>query len=383
MSEKNKIFIIAGEASGDVIGGKLITALKKANAKLEFRGVGGDNMIKAGLSNTFPIHDLSVMGFLEIIPAIPRILNRLKQTIRNIIEYKPDLIITIDSPGFNFRIANKVRLLFGNKIKIIHYVAPSVWAYKPERVLKVAKLFDHLLMIIPIEKPYFEAHIPCTYVGHPIIEQELKSSKSISDIRKKHGIKGDEKLITIMPGSRKGELEKHLACFVQAVEIVKQTHNVKVFIPTLRNIEKLISEKVQNAIITSNIEVKKDLISASDVALIKSGTSSVEMISYKVPVIVGYRMNPLTYFYLRNKIKVKYASLANIISDREIIPEFIQKDCTPSNIAKALIDLIDNNELRKKQLEGFAEVENLFKGEGKKLPSEQAADVVIKILSTN
>ncbi len=381
MSDKKKIFIIAGEASGDVIGGKLITALKKSNSKLEFRGVGGDNMINVGLNNIFPMHDLSVMGFFEIVPAIPRILNRLKQTVRNIIEYNPDLIITIDSPGFNFRVANKVRQLLGRKVKIIHYVAPSVWAYKPERVFKVAKLFDHLLMILPIEKEYFEAHIPCTYVGHPIIEQDLKSSKTVADIRKKYGIRDDEKLITIMPGSRKGELAKHFDCFVKAVEIVRQSHNIKIFIPTLGNIEKLVTGKVNNSIASSNLEIKRDLISASDVALIKSGTSSVEMIGYRVPTVVGYRMNPLTYLYLKNKIKVKYASLANIICNKEIIPEFIQKNCTPYNLANAILDLIDNKELRKKQLEGFIEVAKLFKGEGEKLPSEQAADVVLRLLN--
>lgn len=381
MRDKKKIFIIAGEASGDVIGGKLIVALKKLNSELEFRGVGGDNMINVGLNNIFPMHDLSVMGFFEIAPAIPRILNRLKQTVRNIIEYKPDLIITIDSPGFNFRIANKVRQLLGRKVKIIHYVAPSVWAYKPERVLKVAKLFDHLLMILPIEKQYFEAHIPCTYVGHPIIEQDLKSSKSVEEIRNKYRIRDDEKLITIMPGSRKGELGKHLDCFIKAIEIVRQSHNIKVFIPTLRNIEKLVTGKVDNVIISSDLEIKRDLISASDVALIKSGTSSVEMIGYKIPTIVGYRMNPLTYLYLKNKIKVKYASLANIICNREIIPEFIQKNCTSYNLANAMLDLINNKELRKKQLEGFVEVAKLFKGEGEKLPSEQAADVVLRLLN--
>jgi lipid-A-disaccharide synthase len=382
MPKKNKykIFIIAGEASGDIIGGKLISALKKSKKDIEFKGVGGDNMINAGLVNTFPIHDLSVMGYLEIIPAIPRILNRLKQTVRNIVEYKPDLVVTIDSPGFNFRIAHRIRQLFGKNIKIVHYVAPSVWAYKPERVLKVAKLFDHLLMILPIEKPYFEAHIPCTYVGHPIIEQDIRSKNPIDLIRKKHAVRSDEKLITIMPGSRRGEVEKHLEYFTQAIEIVRKTHKVKVFIPTLRSLESFLSGKIKNVIISAQESVKKDLITASDVALIKSGTSSVEMMSYKVPTVVAYRMNPLTYLYLKNKIKVKFASLANIISDKEIIPEFIQNDCTSENLANAIKALLDDTLLREKQLEGFAEVTKLFKGEGKKLPSEQAADVVLGLL---
>ncbi len=379
-TNKHRIFIIAGEPSGDVIGGKLIKALSQMNPNLEFRGVGGDNMINEGLNNIFPMHDLSIMGFLEVIPAIPRIINRLKQTIRSIIEFKPQIIITIDSPGFNFRIVNKVRLLFGNKIKIIHYVAPSVWAYKPERVFKVAKLFDHLLMILPIEKQYFENHVPCTYVGHPIIEQDLKSSLPISAIRKKYGIKDTEKLITIMPGSRKGEIEKHLECFIKAVDLVKQDVNAKVFIPTHRNFEKLISYKAKGVIISSNPDAKKELITASDVALVKSGTSSVEMISYNIPTVVGYRMNALTYLYLKNKIKVKYASLINIILNREVIPEFIQKNCTPQNLADAILKLLKDNSARAKQLDAFQEVSSKFKGEADKLPSQLAAEVVSRFI---
>ncbi len=385
MRKKNKykIFLIAGETSGDIIGGKLIEALKKSSKDLDFYGVGGDNMINAGLVNTFPMHDLSVMGYLEIIPSIPRIFNRLKQTIRNIIEYKPDIIITIDSPGFNFRVAQRVRQLFGKDIKIVHYVAPSVWAYKPERVLKVAKLFDHLLMILPIEKEYFKDHIPCTYVGHPIIERKIRSEKTVESIKKRFAIRADEKLITVMPGSRKGEISKHLGLFKEALDIVRQTHKIKIFIPTLRSLEYMLAGKIEGALISAQESMKKDLISASDVALIKSGTSSVEMLGYKIPTVVAYKMNPLTYLYLKNKIKVKFASLANIISDKQIIPEFIQNECTSTNLANAIVEILNNPKARQKQIEGFNEVERLFKGEGKKLPSEQAANVILKILSGN
>lgn len=372
-----RIFIIAGEPSGDIIGAKLLAALGN---KVVVAGVGGVNMEKAGLKSIFPISDLSVMGFIEILPKLPRILYRLTQTINAITEFRPDAIVTIDSPGFNFRVAQKVQKIFGKQIKLIHYVAPTVWAYKPKRAAQMAKFYDHLLVILPFEKPYFDkVGLSCTYVGHPILETPLKSKLTKNAIFQKYGIPKDFKLITLMPGSRLGEIKKHLRVLrTVAIEIYKRyNHKVKFFIPTIQHILPKLRLNPNVFLVSTDDTVKQELRSASDLAIVKSGTSSVEMLSYGVPTIVGYRMNFLTYWYLKKHIKVKYASIANIIADKEIIPEFIQDDFTVNNVLDKAMEILKSGSDQPKNFKHILDILTNKKGLS---PSKKAAKVILDLL---
>lgn len=370
-----KIYIIAGEASGDLLGSKLICELQKLNSNLEFRGVGGEKMTSVGLTSIFNMSDLSIMGFLEVIPSIPRIYERLKTTQDDIRNYKPDIIITIDSPGFNFRLVSNLRKEFDESIKIIHYVAPSVWAYKPERVHVVKALFDHLFLILPIEKEYFDkVNMSYTYIGHPIFEDLPKIDNSV-----------ERNYITIMPGSRKSEVKKHLKIFLNAASIVrKEIPNLSIFIPTLSNVKKYVKGIIKhhdNIVFSDNPKDKEKYLAKSVAAIAKSGTSSMEMIQYKIPTVVGYRINYLSYLYLKSKIKIKYASLINIILNREIIKEFLQDDLKAESLANELIKLIKDKSYRSTQLKEYNDFIDMMIDKSKPTPSQTAAKKVLEIIS--
>lgn len=371
-----KIYIVAGEASGDLLGSKLIRSLKKLNKTLEFRGVGGEKMKAEGLTSIFKISDLSIMGFIEVLPSIPRILARLNKTVSDIVEYKPDVVVTIDSPGFNFRLASKLRKQFGKSIKIIHYVAPSVWAYKPERVHIVKALFDHLILILPFEKKYFdEVGMQCTYVGHPILEDSPASSKKNS------------KLITMMPGSRISEVRRHLPIFLAALDIVqREIQDLQVFIPTVENVKKYITAAVKqypNIIVSDNPKEKEKYLSASVMAVVKSGTSSMEMVHNNIPAVVAYKINSLSALYIKSKLKIKFASLINILLNREVIKEFLQEKLTPKPLAYEILRLIKDRVYRSKQLEDYEKGRNLMIDLSKPSPSDMAASIIHSTAQTS
>ena len=229
-----KLFIIAGEPSGDLIGSRLIVAIINKNSKLRLGMIGGTRMSAHGINSLFPMNDIAIMGFLELLPRLPKILFRVFQTYRYLLKFKPDLLVTIDSPGFNFLLVKLLRRKLGNRIKIIHYVAPSVWAYKPERVKVVKNLFDHQLLILPFELPYFaKQNIPATYVGHPIFDEPILG------ISKKE----EPYLLTIMPGSRKGEIKYHGEIFAKCCQILRQSiPNLQCAVITLPHLKQQVKQ---------------------------------------------------------------------------------------------------------------------------------------------
>lgn len=380
---KLKIFIVAGEASGDNIGGKLISALKAKTDILEFYGIGGTKMLKEGLHSIFPMHELSIMGFAEVIPKIPTILHRLKQTVDTIAKIQPDIIITIDSFGFNSRLIKKVRTNLKNKVKIYHYVSPTVWAYKPERAKVISKLYDHIFVILPFEKQYYDKiNFPATFVGHPFTEDYKPiSSLQKQKIRKDLGITNNTLVCAIMPGSRLGEIGKHSQVFFKALMKAKKQANqpIMFYIPTFSHLKPKIAEEfpLSELLITDNQELKKQLFKITDLALVKSGTSSVEMMLNNIPHIVAYKISWLSYWYLKAQILVKYISLINIINDKPIVPELIQGNCQPKLISKELLKLVNNEKTRHRQQSAFQETLHLLGLNDKQTPSEKAAEVVL------
>lgn len=382
--QKLKIYVIAGEASGDIYGGKLIDALNaQSPQEIDFYGIGGETMEKAGIKSLFPMQELSIMGFWEIVPHIPKMLKRINQTADDILNIQPDVVITIDSPGFCCRVAEKLK---GSAIPLIHYVAPTVWAYKPKRAQKFANLFDHLLLLLPFEKPYFDAvKLPCTFVGHPIVETKIPDDAG-NIFRKTHNISSDDKLLCIMPGSRKTEIKKLLPTFLEAADNLKKQHtNLKIIIPTIKALKNFVAgeiEKISNIdyIILDDGAQKHAAYAASDVALVKSGTGSFEVAIAGCPMVIAYKVSYLSHKLIKMMIKIKYANLINIISNAEIIPELLQNNCTAANIERHISKILNDPKHKELQLQKSKSILEQLGINGNKSPSQKAADAVIKFL---
>ena len=356
-----KIFLSAGEASGDNLGAELITSLKKGRkGRYVFYGIVGHNMEKAGnIKSIFPIQELSVIGYFEVVPKLFKILFRLLQATLFIRKIKPNLIITIDAPGFNFLLAKFARVL---KIDthIIHYVAPTVWAYKPERAKQCAKLFDYMMVIFPFEKKYFDdVGLKCSYVGNPTISKTNHyTGEQKTQIKQKYGLSG-KKIISIMPGSRDNELNHHLPILKEFVQKMNHKYNNLHFvIHTLNNTEDRIKECfcMENVLISKDAISKIELSSSSDLIVCKSGTSVLESVAKVVPIIAFYKVNSLTAYILKRKLKIKYVTICNIMMNQPIIPELLQENFSTRNLLKESKKLLYNSKAKEKQRKAL----NLF-----------------------
>lgn len=374
-----KIYLIAGEASGDNIASKLMKALKIQDPQIEFYGIGGEKMQAEGMNLLFSAEQLSVMGFLEIIPYIPKFLKLIKQTIVDIINIQPDIVITIDSPGFSFRVARSVKNKFTGKL--IHYVAPTVWAYKPERAKKIAKIYDHLLVILPFEPSYFlQEGLATTFVGHPAIEDLVQQDKKT--FKEQYEIDDSSLLLCLAPGSRKQEIKSLLPIFLEAVTIFQKKIDQKIVIaiPTKEYLKELIQIYIPNSlkILLIDEKDKQKLFSSADLALTKSGTITTELAFYKIPMIVAHKINGLSYWLLKKVIKIKSATIINILAEKELIPELLQENCNPIDISKALYQatLPKNIDAWKAELE--IQLNKLTPNQ--KIPSQIAAEKILELL---
>lgn len=346
-----KIYFIAGEASGDFIGGRIIQNLKNDQA-LKIIGIAGRNMEEAGnFESLFPISEINLMGFFEVIPHIFKIKKLIDKTVEDIKNNKPDILITIDAPGFTYRVAANIRKLLP-ELKIIHIVAPSVWAYKEGRVAKYAKIYNCLFALLPFEPPYFtKVGLDCRYIGHPIMEQEFYSDKAA--LRQEFKIDEDAKVLCVTFGSRKEEILRHLPIFIPAIEKVYEDHkNLRVIFPlTNPDHERIIKpflKTVSFNYIFSYERLKSYAVSS--LALAKSGTNTLEIAASGTPMIVAYKINIFSFIIIRLLIKIKYITLINIIGNREIIPEFIQFNCKANLISDKLKELLLNPQKVDKQI---------------------------------
>ena len=353
-----KIFFSAGEASGDNLGAELITSLKKEKkGRYAFYGVAGHNMEKAGdIKSIFPIQELSVTGYFEVIPKLFKILFRLLQATLFIRKVRPNLIITIDAPGFNFLLAKLVRILRIDA-HIIHYVAPTVWAYKPERAKQCAKLFDYMMVIFPFEKKYFDdVGLKCSYVGNPTISKiKHYTEKQKTQIKQKYGLL-DKKIISIIPGSRNNELNHHLPTLKEFVQKMNHKYNDLHFvIHTLDNIEDRIKKCfcMKNILISKDEISKMELGSSSDLIICKSGTSVLESVAKIVPTIAFYKMSGLTAYILKKKLKIKYVTICNIMMNKPVIPELLQENFSTQNLLKESKRLLHNSRAKEKQIKAL------------------------------
>ena len=379
-----KIYIIAGEPSGDLLGSRFMKAMKaKTNGKVEFFGVGGDTMEQEGLKSLFDISDLAVMGLTEVIPSIPKILKHIKNTVEDIKKVNPDVVITIDSWSFSSRIHKKLRKLHLN-IPQVHYVAPQVWAWKKKRAKTMYKYIDHLLTLFPYEPKYFTPyHLATDFVGHPVIESDVIRADG-NAFRKKYNIPEDKRIITILPGSRKNEVSKLLPEFLLAAEDLNAAEKDLYFvIPTVKTVSSMVKEGLKdtklNILVVDTQEDRYGAFRASEAAIAASGTVALELAICDIPHIIAYKVAPLTAFLAKKFLHIQFVNLSNILLGREIIPELLQERFFRSNIKKYTLDLLNKTELYNRQKEGFIKVQKIL-GKGEQTPSQNACDVVLKLI---
>ena len=382
--KKFKIFIMAGELSGDILGEGLINQLKKLSQnKIEIYGVGGAKMIAQGLKPIFNIKSLSIMGIFEVLLKIPSILMLLKLAKNKIIEINPDIVITIDAPGFNLRLQNSIKDL---KIKQIHYVAPSVWAWKSYRAKKIAKFLDHLLVLFPFEKNLFlKEGLNTTFVGHPIafdnkfINNKYYTEKSLNN--------NDITKIAMLPGSRLGEIEKLMPVFIKSAILLNRDYKaIKFYVVTLKGyrnkIQGYFAKTNLDYYVTDNHEEKYNIYSKVNFVLCASGTVTMEVAKASTAMLVVYKLNFITWLIVRAMVKIKTASILNIISKDNIIPELFQKEVNETNIYGIIKKYIENSKLRNKQINKLNIAVNKLKN-GDTNPSYIAAKSVLNYLYKN
>ncbi|HZB90213.1 MAG TPA: lipid-A-disaccharide synthase [Stellaceae bacterium] len=380
------VYLIAGEPSGDALGGRLMAALEeRSGGVLRFAGIGGERMAEAGLKSLVPLHELAVMGVAEVLPRARRILRRVDETVAEIRRLRPQAVVTIDSSGFTWRVAQRLRAAGERELPLIHYVAPMVWAWRAGRARRMARWYDHLMVLLPFEPPYFtRVGLPCTYVGHPVVESGADRGDG-AGFRRRHGIPPDAPLVAVLPGSRRGEVGRLLVPFAGAVAQLAARHKgLRVVVPTTETVAAIVTEAVQGwaapAIVVSGEREKYDAFAASNAALAASGTVALELALAGVPAVVAYRLNPLTHALLRRMVRVKHIHLLNLILGRAVVPELIQGDCTPERLAGAVDALLSEEPRRRAQIEACREALKQL-GLGAESPSRRAADLVLSLMA--
>ncbi len=376
------MFIVAGEASGDNLAAKLMAALRSATGdRVRFEGIGGASMAAQGLSSLFPMRDLSLMGMAEILPHLPRLIRRLRATAAAIESSRPSVVVTVDSPGFSFRVAKRVRPL---GIPLIHYVAPQLWAWRPGRGRELAGLIDHLLALLPFEPEFFETYgVPCTFVGHPVIEAGLAEG-SASRFRERYELADSSPMVVVLPGSRRTEIRRLLPVFGRTLHLLAERHaGITAAIPVVEAVAETVRATVSRwrvpALLLDNTADKIDAFAAAAAAITKSGTVTLELAIAGVPMVVCYKVSPLTAMLMRRLLKVDTVALVNLMAGQRLVPELLQDRCTPEAIAQTVSDLLDHPERRESmRVKLRAAVARL--GDRSPSPSARAAEVVLSAI---
>jgi lipid-A-disaccharide synthase len=382
MSEREPlIFLVSGEASGDILAGRLMAALKQeTGGRIRFAGVGGPQSERQGLTSLFPMRELSLIGIAEVIPHVPLIVRRLNETVAAARGLKPDAVVTVDSPSFTLRVARRLR---ASGIPAIHYVAPQLWAWRPGRARRLALSVDHLMALLPFEVSFFAQYgIPCTYVGHPAIEGGIEAADG-AGFRTRHDIPADATALLVVPGSRNFEVRGTLPIFKEAVLLLKGKHpDLQIVVPVATSTAEIVREVTSDwpfHVVLADAGERFDAFAACDAALAKSGTVTLELALSNVPMAVAYRVSAVTAFVIRRMVRVQHAALVNLLAGREVVPEYIQENFTPERLANAVDELLRSGEAREAQQRGFREVADLI-GTGDTAPSVRAARLVLDVI---
>mgnify|MGYP005991664215 CR=1 FL=1 len=347
-----RVFIIAGEPSGDRLGAALMSGLRQMVPEVRFTGIGGELMIGQGLQSLFPMDEISVMGVAEILRQYRALKARIRQTADAIIAARPDVVISVDLPEFSLRVARLVRE--ASDIRIVHYVAPTVWAWRPGRAAKMARHVDQVLALLPFEPPYMEAAgMRCDFVGHPVVTEPVGSPEDTARFRADHGI-GESPLALILPGSRRSEVSRLAPIFGEvAARLHAQRPDLRFVIPAAAPVAGMVQDLCAGwpgapiildprRLGETALAQKRDSFAAADVALAASGTVSLELAAASTPMVVAYDMGWLSRQIIGRMLRVDTVTLVNLVSETRAVPEFIGKDCRPGPIADALLAVLDS-----------------------------------------
>ena len=338
-----KIFILTGEASGDKLASKVISKLKILNSNIEYLSVGGDSLKSLGIKSIYELKEITYLGYTKVLLNIFKINNKINKTVKVILEFKPDILFTVDSPDFTLRVAERVKSINPN-IKTVHYVAPQVWVWREGRVKKIKKFIDHILLLFSFEKPYFDKEqVSCEFVGHPLLENKKDDKIDINQFVGKN-----KALISIFAGSRISEINILMPILLNFIKLMEKKHNDITFIfHSTREHNELIQSYIKNIGLTnceviSDDKIKTHLLKKSIFAVAKSGTVSLEICNAKIPSIILYKMNFINFLIIKMLVKIKYANIINIAAKKERIPELLQSDCNSKNIYKVVNEFLDS-----------------------------------------
>jgi lipid-A-disaccharide synthase len=378
-----KIFLIATEESGDRLGAHLMKVLRqRLGGAVQFEGVGGLAMAREGLKSLFPIEELSVIGFSAVVKQLPKLLRLIRNTTNAVARAEPDILVIIDSPDFTHRVARRVRSR-DSSIPIVDYVSPSVWAWRPGRARAMRTYVDHVLALLPFEpEEYRRLHgPPCSYVGHPLTEQ-LGSLRPNAEEQTRRSEKPP--VLLVLPGSRRGEIRHHMGIFGDTVaRLQAEGKAFELILPTMPHLLDPIRESVRNWKVVPRIVVgeqeKRAAFRIANAALAKSGTVTLELALAGVPMVAAYRAGAVEAWIVMRAITVKSVILANLVTGENVIPEFIQEDCTADKLARALGELLSDSPMRQRQLKAFARIDDIM-STGNQPPSVRAADIVLTML---
>ena len=377
----NKIFIVTGEPSGDKIASSVISKLKKINTNIEYLSVGGSHLQSLGIKTIFDLKDITYLGFTSVLFNIFKIRKRINTTVEEIIKFKPDILFTVDSPDFTLRVSQRVKKI-NQDIKTIHYVAPQVWVWRKNRVKKMKKFIDHILLLFDFEKKYFdEESIKNTFVGHPLLQNQDTGKTILNNLTSK-----DKNIISLFPGSRNSETKVLLPILINFIKLmnVKSSNYSFVFHATQNNkdfiINKVKDYNIDNIDIISDENIKLKILTKSIFAVSKSGTISLQICNANIPSIIIYKLNFINFMIFKFLVNVKFVNIVNIINNREVIPELLQNECNADEIFKSVTYLLKKPELINEQLVTCKKtIDNI---RSKTSSAEESALVMIKYLTS-
>jgi lipid-A-disaccharide synthase len=378
-----KVFLIATEESGDRLGAHLMKVLRqRLGGAVRFEGVGGQAMAREGLTSMFPIEELSIIGLAAVVKQLPKVLRLIRETVGAVMRAQPDILVIIDSPDFTHRVARRVRAR-DPAIPIIDYVSPSVWAWRQGRARAMRVYVDHVLALLPFEpEAYRRLHgPPCSYVGHPLTEQ-LGTLRPNAEEQKRRN--EAPPVLLVLPGSRRSEIRHHMAVFGETLgRLQSESVAFELILPTMPHLLEAVSEGVGNWKVAPRIVVgeqeKRAAFRIASAALAKSGTVTLELALAGVPMVAAYRTGAVEAWIVMRAINVKSVILANLVLGENVVPEFLQQDCTPEKLSRTLREILTDSPLRQRQVEAFARIGDIM-STGNRTPSACAADIVLATL---
>jgi len=369
-----KIFVLTGEPSGDKLASKVITQLKNSRSDIEYLSVGGEHLKSLGINSLYDLKEVTYLGFTKVLLNIFKIKSKISETVKDILKFKPDILFSVDSPDFTLRVAKEVKKR-DPSIKTIHFVAPQVWVWREHRVKQLKSFLDHVLLLFPFEKKYFDKEgIQSTFTGHPLLEEVVKSKADMS-----HIIKDNKKIFSIYPGSRLSEINILTPILFEFVKKMNEKykdlffvfHSTAEHVQLMQNL--LLKEGLKNCNAIGDEKVKSQILKSSIFAVVKSGTISLEICNAKIPSIIIYKMGMINFFIVKMLVKVKFANIINIATNEEVIPELLQSKCNPKNIYNTVDKLLNDKQALEEQIAKSHEIITNFKTERS---SEIASSVI-------